>query len=44
MERESKVICTKCERKNTITEEKISEEDKRRILCPEYGIEKRKPW
>jgi len=32
------------ERKDTMTEEKIPEEDKRRILCPEYGIEKRKPW
>jgi len=27
-----------------MTEEKIPEEDKRRILCPEYGIEKRKLW
>jgi len=40
----SKVKCVKCRRKDTVVGEKISKEEKKKILCPEYRTEKRKPW
>jgi len=43
MGRKSKVKCVKCRRKDMIIGKKILEEEKGRILCPEYGTGKRKP-
>jgi len=36
------VKCSWCRRKDTV--EEISEENKKRILCLEYGTEKKQPW
>jgi len=42
--KETKVKCTKCRRKDTVVDEKISEEEIREILCPECGTEKKVLW
>jgi len=36
-----RVECIKCRKRDTIVK-KISEQEKRRILCPEYRVEKKK--
>jgi len=41
MRRRSKVKCIKYRRKNTVVEEKISKEEKRKISCLEYKTEKK---
>jgi len=44
MGRASKVECTKYSRKDMIVGEKISEEEKRNILCLEYRTGEKKLW
>ena len=34
--------CSQCGRKDTV--EKIPEKDRKKILCPECGMEKKQPW
>jgi len=43
MERGSKVKCIKYRRKDIVVGEKISEEEKRKILCLECRIGEKKP-
>ena len=44
MGRESKVRYTKCRRKDIIVGERILEEEKRNILCPEHRLREKKLW
>ena len=43
MRKETKVRCTKYERKDIVVKKKISEKEKRNILCPEYRTGKKQP-
>ena len=42
--RESKLEFTKCGRKDIVIEDKVSEEEKRKILCSECRTGEKKPW
>ena len=43
-EEESRVECTKCERKDIVIREKIYQEKQKKILCSEYRTKKKKLW
>lgn len=40
----TKVKCIKCGRKDIVTGERIPEKELKKILCPECGTGKKKPW